>query len=92
MSDKLDQYYEKWKGLLIQQGVLHRRDFDIGISIVNTDTNDGKVLTYIKVDQLPIELKNFRDLIENDMKSGVSLYFLLVCGDSNSKLYVHELV
>ena len=88
-EEQFNLYYENNSKQLIQQGILKRRAFGVGIAIVNID--GGIEITYIKLNDIPNSMGELRELILNDQKKDVSLYFLL-CNNNGSELFVHELV
>lgn len=88
-EEQFNLYYENNSKQLIQQGILKRRALGVGIAIVNID--GGIEITYIKLNDIPNSMGELRELILNDQKKDVSLYFLL-CNNNGSELFVHELV
>lgn len=88
-GEEFNLYYENNSKQLIQQGILKRREYGVGVAIVNID--GGIEITYIKLNNIPNTMEQLRELILNDQKKDVSLYFLL-CNNNGSELFVHELV
>lgn len=88
-SEKFNLYYENNNKQLIQQGILKRIQYKLGVAIVNIDIDSD--ISYIMIDDIPNSMKNLKELILNDQKNNISLYFLL-CNNNSSQLFVHELV
>lgn len=89
ISEQFNLYYENNSKELIQQGILKRRQYGIGVAIVNIDIDVE--ITYIMINDIPNTMVELKELILNDQKSDVSLYFLL-CNNNGSQLFVHELI
>lgn len=89
LDKQFNLYYENNSKELIQQGIIKRREHGIGVAIINIDI--GIDITYITINDIPNTMGELRELILNDQKSDVSLYFLL-CNNEGSQLFVHELV
>lgn len=89
IGEQFNLYYENNSKELIQQGIIKRRERGIGVAIINIDI--GIDITYITINDIPNTMGELRELILNDQKSDVSLYFLL-CNNNGSQLFVHELI
>lgn len=88
-SEFFTLYYQNNSKELIQQAIIKRRELGIGVAIVNI--NIVKEITYICINNIPPAMNSLRELIINDPKKDISLYFML-CNQNNSQLFVHELV
>ena len=72
ISEQFNLYYENNSKELIQQGILKRRQYGIGVAIVNIDIDVE--ITYIMINDIPNTMVELKELILNDL---LIFFFLL---------------